>query len=505
MGFEKVQHIFVLMFENRAFDHMLGRSAISGTDSRTGQRTSIQVAQTSTPLPNDPASCVLDSDPGHEFENVLMQLCGMRGDTAPHHPDLTTGGYPPIVHLPNGDVDPAGFVASYQRNPHAPAQPNEVLRSHPQDQLPVLNALAREFAICDVWFSSLPGPTWPNRFFVHAASSGGLDDSPSSLDMGEDFLVGYSFPKGSIFDLLDRNQIAWKIFAGDEFPISAALKGMVQARLEGKVVPYANFESQIGDPNYAPGYTFLEPNYGKFWSDFSGGQSQHPKDSVRGGEELLKDVYEKLRKSPLWGSSALIVTYDEHGGFYDHMAPPPAPPPNDGSPAGKNFAFRFDQYGVRVPALVISPLIPRNVIDHILHDHAAILATVERRFGLPPLTDRDGSARDLSHLFTLDNPRGDCPTSLPSPACVPLPAAPAAPPVADLTSNAWGFLQIAAMRHAAMVPGDKNDLLNKVKEIVAGGNAADALGYVSGVNDFLADAGKAVSDLSNKIQGDMQA
>ncbi|RJS25662.1 hypothetical protein DRW03_04030 [Corallococcus sp. H22C18031201] len=162
--------------------------------------------------------------------------------------------------------------------------------------------------------------------------------------------------------------------------------------------------------------------YGDVVNDsYAGGNSQHPRDDVRNGERLIKETYEALRNSPVWNESLLIITWDEHGGFYDHVTPPAAPSPGDARqmPASVNkYGFTFQQFGVRVPAVVVSPWIARNVIDHRRYDHASVPATVEAAFDLPPMTRRDATASNVLSLASLSKPRTDCPETLPSPARV---------------------------------------------------------------------------------------
>jgi hypothetical protein len=289
--------------------------------------------------------------------------------------------------------------------------------------------LAQEFAICDQWFSSMPGPTWPNRFFLMAASTGGLDHSPSTAEIVAATTVeGYRFENGDIFDLLDDNCIEWKIFEGDTFPVSFALSGMNLNALQGRFQDFGDFQSELSSPGFGPRFVFIEPKYGAHGFDVTGpgdftcGDSMHPLDDVTRGEKLIKTVYEAIRNSPHWENSLLLIVFDEHGGFYDHVHPPAAVPPGDTmTDSYIQHHFQYDQLGVRVPALVISPLIPRGVIDHTTYDHTSMLASVERLFGMPPLTNRDKAANDFLRLLSLQVPRSDTPTTLNDPAANPNP------------------------------------------------------------------------------------
>ena len=439
----KIQHIFVLYLENRSFDHMFGFSGIKGGVDPSGHTTTfndgfIPNAVTNNINPYDntavptssPAEFYLrgkDLDPGHEFNPTLTALCGKRAQQY----DPATGTYPPI--------DNSGFVLNYSQtyetnflgDPTKRVQdPTRVMHCFRNVQLPVLNQLAQEFAICDHWFSSMPGPTEPNRLFAMAASSGGLDDSPT-LE-GLQFAVatgfdGYEFENGSIFDLLESNCISWRIFCGDDFPFSFILKGTNTYRLMGRIRGFDDFASEINDPDFEDRFVFIEPKYGEHTFDLTGpgnfacGNSMHPLDDVTRGEQLIKTVYETIRNSPHWERSMLIVTFDEHGGFYDHVQPGTAVPPGDfQTDAYNQHGFKFDRLGVRVPALVVSPFTPRGIVDHTVYDHSSMLATVERLLGMDSLTDRDAAAEDLRKLLPLDIPRTDTPATL-VPAATPNP------------------------------------------------------------------------------------
>jgi phospholipase C len=162
----------------------------------------------------------------------------------------------------------------------------------------------------------------------------------------------------------------------------------------------------------------IEPDYDSLLGGFSNGTSQHPCSDVRDGDLLIKWIYETIRNSPLWEQSMLIITWDEAGGFYDHVRPPATVSPGDpqADDVTNEHKFAFDQLGPRVPAVVISPLIPKNVVDHRVYDHASVPATIEHAFGLSPLTERDRLANSLTTLVSLAEPRQDTPATLVTPA-----------------------------------------------------------------------------------------
>jgi phospholipase C len=492
-----IKHVFVLMLENRSFDHMLGFSGITGTDAVTAQPTQINglsgteantCGGSSFPVTH-PADFVMPVDPHHEFTDVLQQLCG-KNATYPRG-----GPYPA--------VDNSGFADNYVGAGGSAA--GEIMKCYEAHQLPVLAALAKEFAVCDQWYASMPGPTWPNRFFVHAASAGGLDHSPTAGEVAlwESF-SGFHFENGTIFNALDsiNRQHGWRIYSGDDFPNVAALKGINNF----EVKDLDDFAADVAAPDYPCLYTFIEPNYGDVvHSTFKGGNSQHPLDDVTHGEALIKSVYEAVRRSPIWASSLLIITWDEHGGFYDHIQPPPAVAPGDRTVTGgaNRFAFAFDHYGPRVPAVVISPLIPKNIVDHRQYDHASVPATLEAIFGLKPLTKRDANANNLTSLASLAAPRTDAPTTLPNPAAtsaiaaraVMVQAANDAAPVD--AGNLPGFLHAALRSDLALSnPQDHDAILARFQAIKT---RADAQNYLDAVRVKVRAGRAAIRHKSDRI------
>ena len=490
-----IQNVFVLMLENRAFDHMLGYSGITGTDAGSGQPTQIDgLAGTESntyngqPYAVSPsAGFVMPADPGHEFTNVLEQLCGPGAAYPPG------GAYPPIVNT--------GFVASWVAS-GGQDRPSEIMKCFTSTSLPVLHALAREFVVCDNWHASMPGPTWPNRLFVHAASSGGLDHSPTSAEIVLwESLNGFAFQNGTIFDALQAKNVTRRLYAGDDFPMVSALKGIGL----GDIRPYHLFAQDVAQRSYPYSYTFIEPSYNVL-NDYKGSTSQHPLDDVTRGEMLIKATYEAIRNSPRWNNSLLIIVWDEHGGFYDHAVPPPAVAPGDTEAAHNQFGFTFEQYGPRVPAIVVSPLIPRNLVDHRLYDHASIPATLEAIFGLTALTRRDAAANNLTALVSLSSPRGDAPATLPQPAqsgfgmlptfagpetaAMAAPAPPARPADSINDGNLPGVIHAALRKDLAISPPEqRSKILAQVGSLKT---RADAHRYLEQVRQK-ARAAKTVS------------
>lgn len=492
----QIKHIFVLMLENHSFDNMLGFSGISGTDAVTGQRRTIPQPTGTNPYNGTdypittPGLNPMPADPGHEFTNVVEQLGGP-GATYPHN-----GPYPTITNT--------GFAADYGAMKVPGTSPGDPLRCYTPAQVPVVTALAQQFVLCDRWFSSMPGPTWPNRYFVHAASSGGLDHSPSTADIAYYMAFGYSFANGSIFDRLQSLKLPWRIYHGDAFPQVLSLKNMTGYDIDGHFSDYSDFARDVAS-GYAPVYTFIEPSYGAITSDYTCGTSQHPLDDVTRGEWLIKCTYEAIRNSPVWDSSLLIVTWDEHGGFYDSVAPPAAPPPGDKPtwPKNNQSGFPFNLYGVRVPGIVVSPWIAANLLDGRTYDHTTVLATLERLYGIPPMTQRDTKALDLRSLGTLTSPRTDAPTSLPDPGpiavtkcdpiteCFQIPssvadhrdllAARPAPADEPLEGTQAGFVHAALQRDLAVSPPAEHD--ERVARAAAVTTKEDARQYLLEVAD----------------------
>lgn len=374
-----IDQVVVLMLENRSFDHMLGDLGIAGVE-RPGSGSANRLDPGDSASPEYEAQWItgdedVSVDPGHAYTDVMKQL-------------TATDSF----EIPPGGLNNKGFVWSYAGRLRAEgasvSRAPEIMHCSHTTRVPILSTLAREFAVCTRWFSSLPSGTWPNRLFAHAAQSDNLVHN-----------VPRRYGIRSIFDALRGAGVSWAVYAGD-IPQAAAFirPGDV---FRGRFSPLGDFFSDV-ERGKLPHYSFLEPAHFGPWAD-----SQHPTQRPWRGERLIKRVYEALAANhEIWHRLLFIVLYDEHGGFYDHVAPPTADPPHEGDrdPA---HGFEFDLLGPRVPAVVVSPIVRRGA-DPTVRDHASIIKSVREVFGIAtPLTDRDAAAAGV--LDVLDGPRRDPP------------------------------------------------------------------------------------------------
>lgn len=448
------------MLENHSFDNILALSNIPGICAATStdcnsypSRKHSKKIKTCCFEGNAPPS--LHHDPGHEFLDVLQQLAGT-GAQYPSVKPPPPPRYPPI----NNSGFAANYATSTRENTGLPKYPCKIMHGFDTaQQLPAMYQLATNFTVCDHWYSSLPGPTWPNRFFLHGASSNGLDHSPSNEDIFDwETWDGFRYPHGSIFDRMTELGISFRLYHDRNGPLEGAISQVSSIHnIElWDVHPVTEFETAVQSASYPYQYTFIEPNYGDVaGGSYENGTSQHPMDSVAGGEGLIATVYNAIRKSPIWKQSLFIITYDEHGGFYDHVAPPAAKAPRDGGKKYSQHHFDFKQYGVRVPAIIISPWVNAGV-DQTAYDHSSVLATLEWLFGMTPLTHRDKWAASLQPLIGnifRDNTPAQITPAPPTPTIEPLSAAERAARELELIpegSTLTGMLGVLLKAHSKM-------------------------------------------------------
>jgi phospholipase C len=400
---DNLRHIVVLMMENRSFDHMLG--SLKTVDPRIDGVTDQLSNPDTTGAPVKPQPLAefqgqLDPDPDHHFPAVDLQIFG--GDTSP-----------------NRVANMQGFVKSYFNQQKDVGHSQKIMYYFAQNELPVLTTLALEFAVFNRWFASIPGPTICNRAFAHYGTSfGRVDMNPIYLNE----------PFKSIYDrLINANpRHTAKLYYYDTTSSTMEVANLLQNQPE-LFGTYQQFLDDCSNGNL-PEYSFIEPNYNDHDSD-SGEEvanDQHPDHNVQAGELFIASVYNAIKQNPnLWQSTTLLVVYDEHGGIYDHVVPPACTPDQftaSANDTGTGQPFPFDRLGVRVPAILISPWIPKGTVVDRTFDHASIPATITKFFlgEYSPRSPRETSADvfiepnvanvdPTRNLLSLDNMRTDCP------------------------------------------------------------------------------------------------
>ena len=401
-GLAAVEHIVVLMLENRSLDHMLGYlyadsgnvspagdpfEGLTGSESCPGSNGQPVKVYQITPDTTD-AYFMPGADPDEGYVAYTTQCFGTSspasGAVAPMKGFVTSFAQAIPGNQAGGWYVFPGTAESW------------IMGCYTPQTLPILSALARGFAVCDHWFCAVPGETIPNRAFLHAGTSQGhLADEPRI----------YTCP--SIFGSLTSAGVPWKIYGYDAAALTKSDFPDTVSAPASNFGMFTDFQAEAAAGSL-PGYAFLEPS----WS--ATGNSEHPNYNVALGEQLLLDTYRALRDGPGWNSTLLIITYDENGGTYDHVPPPWTAVPPDSS-AGQ-FGFDFTRFGARVPAVLVSPLIPAGTVHRVQSgsvpfDHTSVLATIEHRFGLQPLTKRDAAAPHVGAALSLATPRSDDPLS----------------------------------------------------------------------------------------------
>jgi phospholipase C len=372
---DRIAHVVLMMLENHSFDQMLGcfQSKYGDLDGIPSQ---------------GPPRTNADST-GRSYEQRPTRALQITPDPKHDHPSVVT-------QLANRN---AGFVRNYvdAYKDEARASAHEIMGYFERGFLPALHALAEEFTICDRWFSSLPGPTWPNRMFALSGTSNGRVFMPDAADH---LHMLWSQTQDTIFDRLDERGRTWSVFYYD-FPVSVLLRH--QRRIENlaryrRIDHFFRLAAQPDAASSFADFTLIEPRYlGEDQND------DHPPHNIMKGQKLIADVYNAIRSNEaLWNSTLLIVVYDEHGGFYDHVPPEPALPPD-----AHVEEFAFDRYGVRVPALLISPWLDAHV-EHTRFDHTSILKYLIDKWGLAPLGARANAANSIAAAFReRTSPRSD--------------------------------------------------------------------------------------------------
>ncbi|KAH9248734.1 hypothetical protein BASA81_013575 [Batrachochytrium salamandrivorans] len=367
--------------ENRSFDTILGRLKWDGINPEVNGLVGneFNVLESGEVIKIMPGvGPETKFDPGHDIDRFTQQIYGMG--------TINTAGLTPTM---------SGFAKqAYVESHHNMESTKEIFKAYGPDVLPVTYALAQEFTVIDDWFSSFPGATYPNRHFVHCATSSGRT-------LNTDNIKGV--PCKTIFNHLDKNKNSWKVYS-DSARISTLLyRDMRHPKRLFNLRKTSHFKRDCA-AGKLPQYSFLDPSYDK--------NDNHPPGNFNNGEAYVKEIYEAIRSSPQWNQTLFLLTYDEGGGFYDHVLPPTGVPIPDTKYPRPSFGdFNFDRLGTRVPTILISPLVPkgkvaRSTVPGRHFEHSSIAATIKKVFGLPNfLTKRDEWALPFDTIANLPEPR----------------------------------------------------------------------------------------------------
>lgn len=373
-------HLVVVMMENHSFDNLLGSLS----------RTRPEVDGLSFDAQGRPTN----SNPGGATLPAAVQSFPLTSTAQGRRISQTWKAVREQVN--GGAMD--GFVSSV-----GAVQP---MGHYPPEVLPFAYSLANTFTLAQRWFSSAPAPTYPNRRFLLAGTAFG----GTSTDFAT--LLDQPPPNGTIFDHLSNQHISWGNYFTD-VPMTGVIPSIL-LRYADHLHPISKFFHDC-EAGSLPAVSFVDPSLGVLAGALAslppfvseplkllglsfppGGTEEDPQDMYY-GEVWAHRVIEAVLRSPSWGRTLLIYTYDEHGGYYDHVPPPPAPAPDgippkllEGEPPGS-----YETYGPRVPAIVVSPYSRPGAVTDVVHDHTSVLATIENKWNLPALTDRDANASDV--------------------------------------------------------------------------------------------------------------
>src|SRR4249919_3697210 len=429
-----LDHIVVVLFENRSLDNVLGH-LYGPEDGKTFE--GVIGKNLSNPIPEwaehgaDPkvvpytVATDMDSpnpDSGEEYYHTNTQLY----NTLDEHNRFKIGeavaapwNAPPLGAVPTMD----GFVTDYISTftGEIGRQPSydeyaHIMTGCTPEQLPVLNGIARDFGVFDHWFCEVPSQTFMNRsFWTAATSSGFVVNSPMKK-----WFTGNDAE--TIFERLEAHGRTWKVYVMEPMPLS--FTGVIhyprlKDRLATHFVRFAEFEKDAAagtlpdlsliEPNMTGGHGDYHPAFGRSFRQ-AVDLPMDPPSSILLGEVFLERVFNAYRSATsasgtnVW-NTALLIGWDEPGGTYDHVAPGPVPPPDPSAPEGE-FGFTFDRSGYRVPAILVSPWVDEGIVINDEYRHTSMIATLRKVWGLgDAFTARDAAAAPFDHLLSRESPR----------------------------------------------------------------------------------------------------
>jgi len=379
----KIEHIVVLMLENRSFDHMLGYLSLEGgRDDVDGLKAGMKNEYQGRTYPV------------HKLENTALD----KAHDPCHAPDCID------EQLKNNS---AGFVENFVKHHKGVPNPGVVMGYYDADALPVYDHLSEAFLICDRWFSSVAGDTWPNRLYALTGGSGGHRKHFADPPL-------YDLP--SFVRHLDDAHVSWKWYFHDVPTISAADSHYRPPELDLDTFDRIAFFDrrypflpttflEDAASGQLPSVAWIDPNFADVRLGPTGSNDDHPPSDVTAAQDLVLKLYNAVVRSPKWGQTMLVITYDEHGGFFDHVQPGPAA---DDFPDCR-------RYGVRVPAIVVSPWVEKGSVSSTVFDHTSVIKTILLRFcrqgdgSIPAMGARVAAATHLGELLSLTTPRPPTP------------------------------------------------------------------------------------------------
>ncbi len=340
-------YVFMMM-ENRSYDHFFGSRSFKEGLAGNGPRADVT-------LPD------VNGKPIGLWAPTMDQECD---------PDPPHGWDAQHASWNHGACDQ--FVVQHQMDHMDPTMihPMQYLT---RDMVPVSYALADQYAICDKWFCSVMGPTWPNRFYWFAGTSFGIQSNQLPANG--------VFSGQSIFHKLEAKQVPWAYYYGS-IPVVSVINDI--PGIMDHIHRFTQFATDAA-AGKLPAVVYIDPAFND--------NDDHPPVHPINGQELIASVYATLAASPQWKNIMLVITYDENGGFYDHVSPPTT---TDTSAPG------FDQLGFRVPTLVVGPYVKENYVSTVQYDHTSCLAHLINVFGLDPLTPHVTAAHDLTDLIDME-------------------------------------------------------------------------------------------------------
>ena len=334
-----IEHIIVLMMENRSFDHFLGALKSDAGYANKATVDGLKGDETNPAPDGSPVSVFKMSnftpeDPPHSWQACHAQWSGGKND---------------------------GFVKE-----HAGASQDEVMGFHDRSQIPLYYWFADNFAVCDAWHASVLGPTWPNRFYLHSATSKGKKDNTPFLTGAPD----------TVWDRLKSKGLSYKNYTAG--PAAFYTGGYAGKLLQMNPTARISQFFDAAKSGTLPSFCIIDP-------DFTA-SDDHPAHDIMRGQAFVASVYKALADSPAWSKTLFIITYDEHGGFFDHVPPPRT---TDDDP-------EFERLGFRVPAFVIGPTVKKGYVCKTVLEHSSVAATLKTRFDIASLSKRMDASKDVS-------------------------------------------------------------------------------------------------------------